>query len=75
MIIKNFWQYQEMQNLSKILSSTFININQKFNLNNLNFSINNKVYQNYKYNYLTSKETEKNSNIETLKKLLTSIKK
>ena len=46
----------ETKYLSKILSSSTININKNFSKKKLNLNVNKKKYLSYKYNFLTSKK-------------------
>ncbi len=62
---KNYYtSYREILQLSKILNSPIINLNNKFT--NITFRQNKKNYEKYKYNYLTSKKISKLMNYKII---------
>ena len=63
---KNQTQFKHMKNLAKVLGTKFINLDKEFMKRKINLKINKKLYNNYKYNYLTSKKTENKKNFEIL---------
>lgn len=65
---ENLWHYKELKSYSRALSSKMININKDTDIIELNSVVNKNKYIKWKYNFLTSKKTEKISNIEILKK-------
>ena len=68
LVKENLWQYKELKSYSRALSSKMININKDTDIIELNSVVNKKSYIKWKYNFITSKKTEKISNIEILKK-------
>ena len=70
LIKKNPSMYNEIKGLCNILSSGIINMNNKFQKNKINLSVDKKKYLNYQYDYLTSKKIKKSKNSEILKKLI-----
>ena len=70
-IIKNNpTMLDEMKFMSKVLKTGFININKKFSKNNFSLSIDEKLYQKYKFNYLTSKNIKGKLNHEIINSIL-----
>ena len=70
LVKKNPSMYNEIKGLCNILSSGIINMNNKFQKNKINLSVDKKKYLNYQYDYLTSKKIKKLKNSEILKKLI-----
>ena len=70
LIKKNPSMYNEIKGLCNILSSGIINMNNKFQKNKINLSVDKKKYLNYQYDYLTSKKIKKLKNSEILKKII-----
>tara|TARA_Y100000816_G_scaffold54571_1_gene35264 strand:+ start:5549 stop:6745 length:1197 start_codon:yes stop_codon:yes gene_type:complete len=70
MVKENSWQFKELKLYSDILSSKIINLNEDTNIIVLNSSVNKKKYLKWKYNFITSKKTEKISNVEILNKAI-----
>ena len=60
----------EMKFMSKVLKTGLININKEFSKKNFSLSVNKKMYQRYKYNYLTSKDINKKLNHEIINSIL-----
>jgi hypothetical protein len=69
MIKYNPSMYYEIKELSNILSSGMINMNEDFQENKIKLSVDKKRYLNYRYNFLTSKNISQKKNSEVLKKL------
>lgn len=63
---KNPDQFNHMLDLSKTLGTKFINLENKISKHDINFEIKKNLYKKYKYNYLTSKETENKKIYEIL---------
>lgn len=61
--------FSEMKIMSKILSSKIININKNILKKNFDLRVNKNKYLKYKYNYMTSKKIENQTNYEILYKL------
>ena len=55
-----------MLDLSKSLGTKFINLENKISKHDINFKIKKNLYKKYKYDYLTSKETENKKIYEIL---------
>ena len=55
-----------IKEVSRFLKTQFINLNYDICKKDFNLKIDRKVYQDYKFNYLTSKETLKKRNYEIL---------
>ena len=70
MVKENLWQFKELKLYSNTLSSKIINLNEDTNMIVLNSSVNKKKYLKWKYNFTTSKKTEKISNVEILNKAI-----
>ena len=70
MVKENLWQFKELKLYSNTLSSKIINLNEDTNMIVLNSSVNKKKYLKWKYNFITSKKTEKISNVEILNKAI-----
>jgi hypothetical protein len=70
MVKENLWQFNELKLYSRVLSSKIINLNKETDIVDLNLSVNKKKYLKWKYNFITSKKTEKINNIEILKKVI-----
>lgn len=60
--------YYLIKEMSKILSSGIMNINEDFKENKIKLSVDKKKYLSYRYNFLTSKNISKKKNSEILKK-------
>ncbi len=70
-IIKNNpTMLDEMRFMSKVLKTGLININKKFSKNNFSLSVDDKLYQRYKFNYLTSKNITGKLNHEIINSIL-----
>jgi len=69
MIKHNPVMLSEMKIMSKILSSKIININKNFFKKNLNTRVNKRKYLKYKYDFMTSKKIQNQTNAEILYKL------
>ena len=67
---KNPTMLFETKNLSKILSSSIVNINKNPLEKDFTLNISKKKYSNYKFNFLTSKKITNISNIEILGNLI-----
>jgi hypothetical protein len=52
--------------MSKVLKTGFININNEFYKNKFSMTINKKIYDKYKYDYLTSKKISGKMNHEII---------
>ena len=63
---KNSDQFNHMLDLSKSLGTKFINLENKISKHDINFKIKKNLYKKYKYDYLTSKETENKKIYEIL---------
>ncbi len=61
---------RDMEYISKILNSNFININSKFDKNFFLKPVNKNLYDEYKFNYLTSKEISNKMNYQIFKEIL-----
>lgn len=70
MVKENLWQFNELKLYSRVLSSKIINLNKETDIVDLNLSVNKKKYLKWKYNFITSKKTEKINNIDILKKVI-----
>jgi hypothetical protein len=62
--------FSETKSLAKILSTKIININKIIKKKNFSLKINSKRYDNYKFNYLTSKNIQKINNLDILKQIV-----
>ena len=57
--------------MSKVLKVNLFNINNDFKKEKLLFSLNRKIYDKYKFNYLTSKKVKNEMNVDIFNKLFT----
>jgi len=57
--------------MSKVLKVNLFNINNDFKKEKLLFSLNRKIYDKYKFNYLTSKKVKDEMNVDIFNKLFT----
>ena len=57
--------------MSKVLKLNLININNYIKNKKLLFSLNKKVYEAYKFNYLTSKKVRNKLNVDIFNNILT----
>ena len=67
---ENIWQFKELKLYSDTLSSKMINLNENSSIIVINLSVNKKKYLKWKYDFTTSKKTEKISNVEILNKAI-----
>ena len=66
----NLTAFSEMKFMSKVLKTGFININNEFYKNKFSMTINKKIYDKYKYDYLTSKKISEKMNHEIINDIL-----
>lgn len=66
----NLTAFSDMKFMSKVLKTGFININNEFYKNKFSMTINKKIYDKYKYDYLTSKKISGKMNYEIINGIL-----